>query len=389
MPRTAEPWRIVAEKRPNGTERYRLVWRDTRGRRRRSDLPDATTMAQAVRQGRRKFSELIAEDAVAPRASAGRKVITLERWFERFLALKRNLDDRSLRAYRESYGRAAEYLGNHALDRYTREQVDAWITAMEAEKLAASTVSKHARHLRAIFKLAVRYGHISTCPVQAPTPPALVRAEYITLDALDRILDACPDDRWRCLFGLARLAGLRKNEMYALTWGHVDWERRLLMVRPPQQTTKKSSRDVPIVPALYDLLRRTFDAADAGSLGPADGLPKQERLYKKNPKRHVSVHVVLQRAGLADYRKPLHDLRASCERDWFDQHSTMDVCAWLGHHPAVAAKHYARPTPASIARATGQADDREAQVDALRAQNAALAAQVEQLRQALESGSAP
>lgn len=388
MPRTAEPWKVVVEKRSNGAERFRLIWRDTRGRRRRSDLPDAMTMAQAVKQGRRKFGELVAADAVAPRATAGRQRITLGRWFERFLHLKRRkLDSRSLQAYRESVNRAIAFMGDWGLDRYAREHCDDWLAAMEVEGLSASTVSKHARHLRAVFKLAMLYGHVADCPVYVPTPPKRVRGAYIARETLDRIWEACPHDGWRCLFGLSRLAGLRANEMFALTWADVDWERRLLLLRPVKETTKKSVRDVPIVPALYELLQRTFEQAQVGTRGPLHGV-SDKTLYRRNPTKVVSVHVILRRAGVTGYHKPLHDLRGSCERDWVSQgHSWPTVCYWLGHSPTVAMDHYLEPTPADIQKATGPREAKDTEMESLRATNQRMAMELEQLRAALGGAS--
>jgi integrase len=53
------------------------------------------------------------------------------------------------------------------------------------------------------------------------------RSRYVTPEETTTILDACPSLRWRVLFGLARLAGLRTpSETHRLTWADVDWDRK-------------------------------------------------------------------------------------------------------------------------------------------------------------------
>ena len=96
---------------------------------------------------------------------------------------------------------------------------------------------------------------------------------------------------------------------------------------------------------LYATLLESFTASPDGS-GPTD------EVGENNLVRDAAATVA--RAELQAYSKPFHTLRKYCESEWMAQHPIMDVVAWMGHSPTVAAKHYVRPTAASLERITGK-----------------------------------
>jgi len=143
------------------------------------------------------------------------------------------------------------------------------------------------------------------------------------------ILDACPDVRWRVLFGLARLAGLRTpSETHRLVWDDVDWERRRLSV-----FASKTGRNriVPIVPTLFQELQDAHERApDRSQLVVA--------LSRNN--LHRGLEAIVKRAGLLPWDDLWQTLRRSCETQWaleFPQHV---VSQWIGHSVAISLKHY-------------------------------------------------
>ena len=84
------------------------------------------------------------------------------------------------------------------------------------------------KRARQFFRAAVRKRLLADNPMQDVKAPAQVntaRAFYVTREATERIIAACPDAEWRLIVALARYGGLRTpSETFALTWADVDWE---------------------------------------------------------------------------------------------------------------------------------------------------------------------
>lgn len=259
----------------------------------------------------------------------------------------RDIQPATRNEYRWSLRRLSEWCDPSTL---THEQALRWRKEMADDGVRPSTVAKHVRHASMYFAWLHRTGrHPGPNPFDGirKTVQPTDMTRYVPFEELLVILEQCPSASWRNAFALARLAGLRINEIRALKAQHVDMDRGLILVRPDRVGTKKSTRDVPLDPRLRDLLvyREWAD--------PCSGLPRD--IYRSAS--GASARSILESSGIEPYRKPFHGLRASCERDWMDEHPIMTVCYWMGHSPAVAAKHYVRPTPAAYAKATGQAKE--------------------------------
>src|SRR5207248_687626 len=134
---------------------------------------------------------------------------------------------------------------------------------------------------------------------------------YVTPDEAQAIIDACPDLRWKVLFGLARYAGLRTpSETHLLAWGDVDWHRARLKVQSPktEHHVGHERRLVPITPRLMKVLEEAF----------ADAPDGQERIVtvRGNGHLHETMHAIIKRAGLSPWPRLWQTLRASCEKEW-------------------------------------------------------------------------
>lgn len=62
---------------------------------------------------------------------------------------------------------------------------------------------------------------------------------------------------------------------------------------------------------------------------------------------------VIGRVGVSIADKPFQNMRASCETDWSAQYPTHEFAKWMGHSPAVAAKHYLQSREVHFRSATG------------------------------------
>lgn len=89
--------------------------------------------------------------------------------------------------------------------------------------------------LSGIFRMALRYGWITVNPMEQvvkprigrpqPQPPTSEEAARIVLAAFDQ------DDEWGALVWLTMVTGMRRSELAALRWRHVDLDRAVIELR--------------------------------------------------------------------------------------------------------------------------------------------------------------
>ena len=175
---------------------------------------------------------------------------------------KLSADERSL----------VEYFGaDRPLTDITPGDCDDWKAHQEGKGHAPATIGRNVKRARQFFRAAVRKRLLAENPMQdvkAPGPSEHGRAFYVTREATEKIIAACPDAEWRLIVALARYGGLRTpSETFALTWADVDWEHN--RVRIPQPKTEchagRESRMLPLFPELRPHLEAVFDEAEPGT----------------------------------------------------------------------------------------------------------------------------
>jgi integrase len=231
-----------------------------------------------------------------------------------------------------------------------RSDADAWIVFLK-DKYAAATTGRTIKGARQFFKAACRAEIIHRNPfegIKAGSHTDKDRQYFVTPEAAQRVLDACPDAEWRLLFALSRFGGLRcPSEHLALTWQDVNWERSRFRVDSP----KTGPRWVPIFPELRPYLE------DALALAP-DGAVYVVHRYRSADKNFRTRFVrIIRRAGLEAWPKLFQNLRASRETELAARHPLHVVCAWIGNSTLVAHKHYLQVTDADFDRAVNSAPD--------------------------------
>ena len=70
----------------------------------------------------------------------------------------------------------------------------------------------------------------------------------------------------------------------------------------------------------------------------------------------TSFHKIIERAGHRPWPRLFQNLRGSCETDWVDHYPSHQVASWLGHSPAIAARHYLKHKDLHVQAATGTGD---------------------------------
>ncbi len=171
---------------------------------------------------------------------------------------------------------------------------------------------------------------------------------FISREASQAIIDACPTTEWRLIFALCRFGGLRcPSEVFGLKWESVDWKRMRLIVHSPktEHCADGGIREVPIFPELYPFLIDRFDEAEPGD----------EHLitHYRDPKQNLRTQFgkIIARAGLTPWPKLFQNLRSTRETELVRDFPLHVVCKWIGNSQPVAMKHYLKVTDEDFQKA--------------------------------------
>ncbi len=352
--------KAVTEKATGKVYHYWVAaWSTAGGTRKRQQLGNKTELKRRDALG--LCRELAATHLIRPGAKNQVKAPALAQWLETFMdQTKANADTtRSLHLFTGKLLRD-HFLDTTRLDKIDRQHAAQFRVFVEAHKnkqtgeaISEATVVGHMSRARQIFELAKDQDLISFNPFdrEACTVPQMEHDWfYVDMQALDKILEACSSIHWRCVFGLARLAGLRRGEIQRLLITDIDWQAKTILIRAKPRkgkrkvTTKSKTRITPIQEKLYAMLMEAHELAEPGQvlvcpIGP------------NNIERRAKA--IVDKAGVPAYIKPLHTLRKNLVSDWQAKYPPLDVAAWLGHDIMVAASNYHQTLPETLAKVTG------------------------------------
>jgi integrase len=203
----------------------------------------------------------------------------------------------TLRGYRVSLNkRILPAFGNKRLSDVRRADVQELVDRLTAEGLSASTVQNTLDPLRAIYRRAIRRDEGVTIN---PTQELELRRpdgkrDRIVSPTEAAVLIAAVDVDERALWAIAFYAGLRRGELRALRWKHIDLEARVIHVSrgwdaiEGEQDTKSAAgkRKVPILDPLAAALiahkARTGRAGDALVFGRTATDPFNPETVRRN-----------------------------------------------------------------------------------------------------------
>ncbi len=315
--------------------------------------PDAQTSAWLAGLSDKMHGKLAALGLVEPREPEPTSP-TLSAWLTKYIGQREaDLKPSSIKELRRTESLLIEHFGaDLCIDQISANTAKDWRAWLAGRNLAEATVRLQCRNAKTIFNEAVERELLSVNQFRKLASRAIAadRDRYVTPDEAETILAACPNVRWRALFGLARLAGLRvPSETHILTWADVDWDRARLSVFSPktERYEKHRRRAVPIVPKLMGVIQDAFDAADEGQ-ELVVGLSRNNL--------HRTMHSILKRAEIEPWDRYFQVLRQSCETEWSERFPQHAVSAWLGHSEAVSREHYLQVTDAMFERAVTPSD---------------------------------
>ena len=211
----------------------------------------------------------------------------------------------------------------------------------DGQPMAENAMRKVIATTKAMFNAAKRLDLVARNPFEfevSSSRPNRDRDYFVTADMTSKLIEAAPDMQWKLMIALWRLSGLRKMEIFGISWADVLWDQGRFQVRSPKTAHHegRESRLVPIGPVL-PYLEAAFDHAEAGS----------ERVVTRYSAKNFNLHKpflqIIKNAGLQPWPKLFQNLRSSCETDWLDSGMPAHVVAnWIGHSVKVQNEHYAQ-----------------------------------------------
>jgi integrase len=189
------------------------------------------------------------------------------------------------------------------------EAITSRLCELREEGLSGSTANRYLYYLSAIFLWGIQQGKISTNPAaqvqsfRESDPIVRFLSEEEEDGIRQAIRDEYPDQEAE--FDIALHCGLRRNELYRLTWDKVDLERELVTVQGKQHanSNRSSRRYVPINSKAVLAFRRLNEQSG----GSVYVCPGRQMGADTDRDWHRWFERSVVRAGVVNFR--YHDLR--------------------------------------------------------------------------------
>ncbi len=244
--------------------------------------------------------------------------------------------------YRNTCGHLTRRFGNRLLNQIRLQDLDLFVAEFSRTH-AHNTTQKLRTRIKQLFKQAVRWDYLTTSPAADLTripkrhEPTSMR---IINSAQTRSFIAAAPDYWRPFFLVAVMTGLRRNELFGLTWSCVQWDEGKIRVRQQLKVggtlgplkSHAAYRTVDVGPSVMKALREHRLAcpmtADDLVFPTALGTPVNTSSFDRWVMKKTR-----EKAGLPDLT--LHDLRHTFASALIDQGQTVKyVQTVMGHASA-------------------------------------------------------
>ncbi|MCL4193771.1 MAG: tyrosine-type recombinase/integrase [Thermoguttaceae bacterium] len=242
---------------------------------------------------------------------------------------------------------------------------EAFRQSLLSRGLSHWTIHRRLEFTRMFFRNAVKRGLLHASPFEGVTQKPGdhgKRRRYVSVDETEKLIDAAPNVWWRTIIALSRYAGMRcPSEVLSLRWEGINWEQGTMRIISPKTDCHDcgGQRVAPIFARLRPCLDEAWKAAAEGQ---THVIPETLCLPAAHGPRgwngcnlRTTFQKIVRRAGLEEWPRLFHALRASCESDLAREYPITTVCKWIGNTVAVAARHYVDPSDHDIRRAAGLA----------------------------------
>jgi integrase len=177
----------------------------------------------------------------------------------------------TMKRYRQVAKDFLEHLGDRSrapVAHITPADIQGFIDALTKKGRASKTVSNCLKILRIPFAEGCRLGSITFNPAAAVKPPSIVsiEREAFTPTEIKAILNACQSlphgEQWQTAIRFGYYAALRLGDATSLTWGNIDFDRRMLCFTPEKTRSKGRKVEIPFHPELERYLATLTPSLD-------------------------------------------------------------------------------------------------------------------------------
>lgn len=205
---------------------WQASWKDASGRRCKKSLGRKSKLSR--RQARKLCQQIAGGVSKRPGLTLPAKSPLLGTFADAYIRSRTDLKPGTLYLHRLTRKYLAAFFGEELpIDRITRATAREWQVTLAAGQLsggtplAAPTVRGHVVNAKAILARAVDDDLIAANPfahLSVPVPKVDKDWHYVSIEELDKLLNACRTLGWKALIALCRLAGLRRGEALQLPW---------------------------------------------------------------------------------------------------------------------------------------------------------------------------
>ncbi|PQO46728.1 tyrosine-type recombinase/integrase [Blastopirellula marina] len=242
----------------------------------------------------------------------------------------------------------------HAITAGDAEEWLQWMRSAATKSNRPAAISKHVKRVRSWFGFAARKKWVQENPFTwLPTGSQVDRERilYMSPEEAETVLAHLTYDQHRLFFVLGRFGGLRlPSEVADLRWSHFDFDSKTIQVPP----AKTKVRTMPLWPEIRDYAWPEFKEWQ-DSERTDDYVIHRHRTIDRDGRSVISTKIVaimkqaMKLAGLEDFRKPMQNLRTSCENDLRLIVPEGRLTEFMGHTSKVAELHYRKTTKQEFA----------------------------------------
>ena len=175
-----------------------------------------------------KLYERLASLSLVARRSHQAGITKLYDFVEKYISVRAELADNTIKRYRRTQQLLAEHFGIdrliNSINAGNARDYHEWLV----KRYAISTVSRQIKRAKQFFEYAVDCELLAKNPfkkIKAGPQTNSKRQVFVDKQIIDAALDACSSNEWKLIVVLARYGGLRiPSELTHLTWDCVDWD---------------------------------------------------------------------------------------------------------------------------------------------------------------------
>lgn len=148
--------------------------------------------------------------------------------------------------------------GNSSLKDIVPQMIDKYKAKRVREGASNKTVNHELGCLSHIMKMAIRWRYAEHNPVSSVEKMRVPERSplYLSLEEIDRLLEACKGSHIYPIIMTAIHTGLRKSELLTLRWSDIDFDQGMITVQPKKDwhTKNYKPRTAFMTPALHETL---------------------------------------------------------------------------------------------------------------------------------------